>query len=258
MGLGGENIITSDALFLTLVSQNVNSQPELAANIAEAANFATYFTANPPALSTLHLYISALATWSTGSTLSQHWKKQFPHIPSFTHTKATDVPLMAMQTGSSNHSVALSADGTRIVSGSSDESVRVWDASTGNELRVLDGHTKRVNSVAFSVDGTRIVSGSSDESVRVWDASTGDELRVLNGHTDIVNSVAFSADGTRIVSGSSDQSVRLWDASTRDEPEVVNFHTRSANSIISQIDSTHRTSDEESVWLPVVGRAYPP
>jgi WD40 repeat protein len=92
------------------------------------------------------------------------------------------------------NSVAFSPDGTRIVSGSSDKSVRVWDASTGAELKVLNGHTSAVYSVAFSPDGTRIVSGSSDNSVRVWDASTGAELKVLNGHTESVNSVAFSPD----------------------------------------------------------------
>jgi WD40 repeat protein len=81
------------------------------------------------------------------------------------------------------------------VSGSDDNSVRVWDASTGVELKELKGHTRSVNSVAFSSDGTRIVSGSDDNSVRVWDASTGVELKELKGHTRSVNSVAFSSDG---------------------------------------------------------------
>ena len=71
------------------------------------------------------------------------------------------------------HSVAFSSDGTRIVSGSEDKSVRVWDALTGVELKELKGQTGSVNSVAFSSDGTRIVSGSRDHSVRVWDVSTG-------------------------------------------------------------------------------------
>ncbi|KAF8664862.1 hypothetical protein AX14_006690, partial [Amanita brunnescens Koide BX004] len=65
-------------------------------------------------------------------------------------------------------SVAFSIDGTRIVSGSEDKSVRVWDASTGEELKTLYGHSDYVRSVAFSSDGTRIVSGSNDMSVRVW------------------------------------------------------------------------------------------
>ena len=53
----------------------MNGDTELAADIAEAANFATYFTAHPPASSTPHLYISALVSWSTGSAMSQRWKK---------------------------------------------------------------------------------------------------------------------------------------------------------------------------------------
>ena len=80
--------------------------------------------------------------------------------------------------------------------------MRVWDASTGETLKELKGHTDSVWSVAFSTDGGRIVSGSGDKSVRVWDASTGEMLKVLEGHTDSVWSVAFSTDGGRIVSGS--------------------------------------------------------
>ncbi|KIM75212.1 hypothetical protein PILCRDRAFT_13772 [Piloderma croceum F 1598] len=108
-------------------------------------------------------------------------------------------------------SVAFSSDGTCIVSGSSDNSVQVWDASTGTELKMLNGHTDYVRSVAFSSDGTRIVSGSSDNSVWVWDASMGAELQKLNGHTNYVWSVTFSSDSTCIVSGSEDNSVWVWD-----------------------------------------------
>ena len=208
-------------------------------------------------MSTPHLYISALATWSTGSSLSQQWKEQFPHIPSLTHRKATDVPLMTIQTGSANESVAFSPDGTCIVSSSNDNSVRVWDASTGAELKVLNGHTKSVYSVVFSPDGTRIVSGSYDKSVRLWDPSTGAELKVLNGHTRCVWSVAFSPDGTRIVSGSEDNSVWVWDASTVVEPVVPNLHTHSVYSITSPTDSPCITLDEESAQLSFVGHAYP-
>jgi WD40 repeat protein len=89
------------------------------------------------------------------------------------------------------NSVAFSSDGTWIVSGSDDNSVRVWDALTGVELKELKGHTSWVKSVAFSSDGMRIVSGSTDDSVRVWDASTGVELK---SHTSSVFSVTPLSD----------------------------------------------------------------
>ncbi|MFT5326598.1 MAG: serine/threonine protein kinase, partial [Planctomycetaceae bacterium] len=67
-------------------------------------------------------------------------------------------------------SVSFSPDGTRIASGSTDRTIRLWDALTGEELNSLKGHTSYVNSVSFSPDGTRIASGSSDRTIRLWDA----------------------------------------------------------------------------------------
>ena len=64
-----------------------------------------------------------------------------------------------------------SPDGARIVSGSGDDTVRVWDAASGAELLVLRGHEDWVRAAAFSPDGARIVSGSWDNTVRVWDAA---------------------------------------------------------------------------------------
>ena len=133
--------------------------------------------------------------------MSQWWREKFCGIPSFTHKKARDVPLMSIQTDARILFVAFSTDSTHIVSGSSDKSVRVWDALTGAELKVLESHTDNVPSITFFTDGTCIVSGSWDRSVRVWDASTGAGLKVLEGHTRGVCSIAFSTDSTRIVSG---------------------------------------------------------
>ncbi len=68
-------------------------------------------------------------------------------------------------------SVAFNQDGTRVVSGSEDKTVRLWDAKTGKQLLVLRGHTDAVSSVAFSPDGHRIASASKDKTVKVWDGS---------------------------------------------------------------------------------------
>jgi WD40 repeat protein len=70
--------------------------------------------------------------------------------------------------------VAFSNDGSKSVSGSSDKTIQVWDASTGAEtLPPLQGHNGHVFSVAFSNDGSKIVSGSSDKTIQIWDAKTG-------------------------------------------------------------------------------------
>ncbi len=79
-------------------------------------------------------------------------------------------------------SVAFSPDGTRIASGSTDKTVRLWDAASGDLLETLTGHEGTVSSVVFSPDGTRIVSGSVDQTVRLWDTASGELLATLTGH----------------------------------------------------------------------------
>ena len=103
-------------------------------------------------------------------------------------------------------SVRFSPDGTRIMSGSDDTTLRLWDAVSGAHLNTLKGHSNFITSVAFSPDGARIVSGSdSDETLQLWDAVSGAHLNTLKGHSDWITSVRFSPDGTRIVSGSRDE-----------------------------------------------------
>ena len=125
------------------------------------------------------------------------------------------------------YSVSFSPDGKRIVSGSGDETIRIWDATTGKVLDTLEGHTDDVTSASFSPDGKRIVSGSSslDNTIRIWDATTGKELETLEGHTNGVTSVSFSPDGKRIVSGSRDKTIRIWDATTGKELDTLKGHT---------------------------------
>ena len=72
------------------------------------------------------------------------------------------------------HSVAFSPDGSKIISGSIDKTIRVWDAGTGVEiLPPLRGHDDTIYYIAFSPDGSKIISGSDDKTIRVWDANTG-------------------------------------------------------------------------------------
>jgi WD40 repeat protein len=128
-------------------------------------------------------------------------------------------------------SVAYSNDGRRIVSGSEDQTMRVWDAQSGAELACLRGHIAEVWSVAWAPDGRHIVSGSRDKTVRVWDAQSGAELTCLQGHTRGVRSVAWAPDGRRIVSGSHDGTVRVWDAQSGAELAHLRGHTDGVRSV---------------------------
>jgi WD40 repeat protein len=146
--------------------------------------------------------------------------------------------LLAGHSGSVD-AVAVSPDGTRIVTASRDKTARVWEAATGKEIARLEGHGDYVTSAAWSPDGTRIVTGSSDKTVRVWDAKTFAEIAILKGHTDFVTSVAVSPDGTRIVTGSFDKTARVWDAKTGDALAVLIGHAGWVGSVVVSPDGAH-------------------
>jgi WD40 repeat protein len=140
---------------------------------------------------------------------------------------ARDLSSIATITGHHGQvtSIAFSSDGSQIVSGSEDNTVRIQTvASSEEQLAPIPGHDARVTQVVFSSDGSRLVSGSEDKTVRIWDGLTCEELAVLDGHQDIVRTVAYSPDGTRVISGSHDNSLRVWDALNFQEIAVLQGH----------------------------------
>jgi WD40 repeat protein/uncharacterized caspase-like protein len=130
-----------------------------------------------------------------------------------------------LASGSADNSVDYTPDGRIFATGSADNTIKLWDVTSGRELRTLAGHTNGVISIAFSSDGIILASGNPDHTVKLWDAASGRELRTLAGHTSPVNSVAFSPDGRTLASGSLDHMVKLWDVASGHELRALAGHT---------------------------------
>jgi WD40 repeat protein/tRNA A-37 threonylcarbamoyl transferase component Bud32 len=155
-------------------------------------------------------------------------------------------------------SVAFSADGRHLASGSLDQTVRVWDLQAEQQTLTLQGYADAVMSVTFSPDSTRLASGSSDRRVKVWDAATGRQTLELREYTDPVWSVAFSPDGTRLASGSEDQTVRVWDTRTGRLALALKGDTAAVWSVAFSPDGTRLASGSGDqavkVWDAQTGR----
>jgi WD40 repeat protein/serine/threonine protein kinase len=126
---------------------------------------------------------------------------------------AADLRVLATWPGHTEviNAVSFRRDGARLLSASTDHTVRVWDPSSGKCLRVFDEHTDRIYAAVYHPDGTRIASAGRDRDVLIWDPTANQVGVRLPGHVSYIWSLAFSPDGKSLVSGSGDHTVRLWD-----------------------------------------------
>ena len=105
------------------------------------------------------------------------------------------------------NAVGVTADGKRVISGSDDNTLKVWDLTTGKEQFTLKGHSDWVNAVAVTADGKRAISGSEDNTLKVWDLSSGNVIASFTGESAIA-CCAIAPDGVTIVAG--DESGRVY------------------------------------------------
>jgi WD40 repeat protein len=149
------------------------------------------------------------------------------------------------------NSVAFSPDGTRLATCAMNETVTLWDATTGKEIKTLRKGANKVAALnycfgsAFSPDGKRLAAGGLDKMVRVWDVGTGREILSLAGHAAWVQGVAFSPDGKWLASAGHDRVVCVWDATTGHEWLRLKGHTASVYCVAFSPDSGLLASGSE-------------
>jgi eukaryotic-like serine/threonine-protein kinase len=156
---------------------------------------------------------------------------------------------------------------SRIASGSKDQTVQVWDATTGNNPHVYRHHSEAVNSVAWSPNGQSIASGSDDGTAQVWNASATTPVVVYKGHMQAsgfsVHTVAWSPDGQFIASGGDDGTVQVWKASNGQRLFTYNGHinngsTFAISSIAWSPDGTRIASggndNTVQIWHALTGK----
>ncbi|ETO35615.1 ribosome assembly protein 4 (RSA4) [Reticulomyxa filosa] len=142
-----------------------------------------------------------------------------------------------------------SPDASKIVTGSEDKNIRIWDVFSGKQILLLEGHSAGVTGVSFISNGSKVISYSEDTTLRIWDILSGQQIYVLEGHTgedstlrlwDLFSGkqiqvfeghsrgiikARFSSDSFRIVSVSFDNTIRLWDISSGKQIQVLEGHS---------------------------------
>ena len=125
--------------------------------------------------------------------------------------------------------IALSLDGTKVVCGCVDGTVKLWDIDTGKVIAKWTGHTSYVDSVCWIQDGGRVMSGSNDGTARVWDVESGKTVLTIETGLSEVEAAIYSPDMTMIGTGGESKDlkefIKIWDAKTGELITNLKGHT---------------------------------
>jgi WD40 repeat protein len=153
------------------------------------------------------------------------------------------------------YAIAFLPNSDRLITGSEDQTIRLWDTHIGDCLNIFEGHSRYIFSVAASsvpFKGKQLIaSGSNDQTIRFWDLQTGECLRTLEGHQGWIQAIAFSPDGTILISGSTDKTIKLWDIESGMCLRTLEGHTKEVRSISLSPDGRKILSGSEDETLKI-------
>jgi WD40 repeat protein len=132
--------------------------------------------------------------------------------------------------------------GKYLLSGSKDETLKIWNAVTGECLKTLHGHKGNIHALTVIGDGRFALSGGVDNLIRLWDLTSGTCVRELEGHADTIHAIAVTSDGQFALSGGEEFALRLWDLRSWRVLQVLEGHTDGVTSIAFSGDGRYAVS----------------
>ena len=163
------------------------------------------------------------------------------------------------------YGVAYSPDRKWLATGGWDRTIKIRDATSGEEKSTIFGHDGFVLDLAFSPDSRSLVSTSEDRSVRLWEVPSGRPIGVFHGHSDFVQAVAFAPDGRELVSGGLEGTMKIWDRRSS-VPVVFGEHTgwvgrlwyrRDGRRVITAPIAHQAAGETTKGWDPSTGESDP-
>jgi WD40 repeat protein len=167
-----------------------------------------YWKPKPPYFFTIDVFLEQVE-----KSKDRPWLR--PLTPSLTPSGESLIRTLSLQTDNSFvRAIAITPDGTKMVSGLGDQSLIVWDMKTGTPLKTLTGHNGSVDAVAVTKDGKQIVSASTDSTIKIWNIETWENIDTFIGHQSSIRAIAITPDGKNLVSASHDTTLKVWDLQT--------------------------------------------
>jgi len=180
-------------------------------------------------------------------------------------------PILTIDTGGHKaliRDVMFTKDGRYLVSASDDKTIRVWNTSTGEVVRVLRGQMEsgaegKIYAAALTQNDRLLggggglwhmvfgIDGGKVGDIRLINFQTGEVIALLKGHRGVINGLAFSPDGNRLISGSGDKTARIWNARTQKTIHVLKGHTDYIYAVAFSPDGSMAVtgSDDDSLKL---------